>query len=171
MILLTLLAFYILGILTGACGLVAITLHLAKKDPKLALAEAPKTKPTKASLDERMERVKAIINEQLDLLQAADGPQKNSLDGKYKNGLNRTVKDLEKEKVQILQSILADGFDPEITTQDHTGVVHKLLLSEFMAETGALPPPPAPVKPKSPRIGKFTIHKGGKDDGSGNTSH
>jgi hypothetical protein len=50
---------------------------------------------------------------------------------------------------------------------DNSGVITKMKLSEYMAYMGMS------VKPKPPEkknMGKFTIHRGGKDDG-GSTTH
>lgn len=161
-------AAYLIGVLTGAIALFTTTIYIGKK----AMAkEQFSVKPSRANIDDRLKKVREITDQQLALMQAADGPQKNSLDGKYKNSLNKTVKDLEEDKVEILKSILTDGFDPLITTQDPDGTILQMKLSKFMADTGITMSPTTPQsKPKSSQIGKFTIHKGGKDDG-GTTSH
>jgi hypothetical protein len=116
-----------------------------------------------------MKRVKEITGEQVDLARRADGPQKNSLDGKYKNGIIAQMKKLDEEKHEVLKSILADGHDPELTTMDETGVVTKMKLSEYMAYLGISVTPKQ--KPQSKNVGKFTVYKGGKDDGGNNTTH
>jgi len=166
------LAFFVLGLIAGATLTVSGTIWYGArmlKRSKEKLAAVPKD--TKLSVGDRMKRVKEIATEQLDLLQQADGPQKNGLDGKYKNGLNRQIKQLDEEKNQLLVSILEDGHDPELTTMDSSGVVTKMLLSEYMAYMGIkMTPKKQPETPKTERIGKFTVVKGGKDDG-GNTTH
>lgn len=164
-----LLASFVLGMITGAAGIVSLTFYLGKRalDKKKAEVEQ-NTK--KLSVSDRMKRVKDITAEQLDLARRADGPQKNSLDGKYKNGLIREMKRLDEEKNAVLKSILADGHDPELTTMDETGVVTKMLLSEYMAHMG-IKMDPKPVKPQVEQVGKFTVIRGGRDDGGNNTSH
>ncbi len=162
---LTVLAFFILGMISGACLTVAATVligkRLLKKDPK---------KRTE-SVNDRMKKVKEITQEQLDLQSGAQGPQKNALHGRYKNGLIGRIKELEEQKNDILRSILADGFDPEITVMDGAGVVTTIKLSEFMAQNGiTMPTKPAPTTPTK-QVGKFTVHRGGKDDGGGETVH
>jgi hypothetical protein len=156
-----LLAFYVLGILTGAVGMVTLTIYLGKRalDKRKAEGESPTKK-----------KVKEITNEQLDLYSQVSGPQKNALHGRYKNGLNGRIKELEEEKSSILKSILTDGFDPEITVMDGAGVVTTVKLSEFMAESGITIEPKKTEPVSTKQVGKFTVHKGGKDDG-GNTTH
>jgi hypothetical protein len=165
-----LLAFYILGILTGAVGMVTLTFYIGKRalDKRKAEGESPTKKVE--SVSSRMKKVKEITNEQLDLYSQVSGPQKNALHGRYKNGLNGRIKELEEEKSSILKSILTDGFDPEITVMDGAGVVTTVKLSEFMAESGITIEPKKTEPVSTKQVGKFTVHKGGKDDG-GNTTH
>lgn len=163
--LMLLLSFYLMGILTGAVGIVTLTLYLGNK------AASKKSKDLK-SIDDRMKKVKEITTMQLDLQAGASGPQKNALDGKYKNGLISELKRLEEEKNVILTSIIADGFDPEVTVMDEMGVVTKLKLSEFMAMQGITMPTKNTDKKEQPRP-RFTVHRGGLDDDGdgGETTH
>lgn len=169
---LVILSFYMLGIITGAIGIVTMTLAHANKTAKNKLKALSTDKPT---VDQRMKKVKELVAEQLELSRRADGPQKNGLDGKYKNQLIRQLKALEEEKNDILRSIILDGEDPTLTTMDESGTVTQMKLSEYMAYMGVTMAPKketvAPKQePKTERIGKFTVVKGGKDDG-GNTTH
>ncbi len=167
--LLTILAFYVLGIITGAIGTVTLTIYIGTRAVKKRKEE--QANPKKLSVEGRMKRVKELQGEQLELAQRADGPQKNSLDGKYKNGLNGEIKRIEEEKTAILVSIIEDGYDPELTTMDASGVVTQMKLSEYMAYMGIkMQAKKSVATPKTERIGKFTVVKGGKDDG-GNTTH
>lgn len=161
---LTVLAFFILGMISGACLTVAATVLIGKR----LLNKEPKKRPE--TVNERMKKVKELTQEQLDLQSGAQGPQKNALHGRYKNGLIGRIKELEEQKNDILRSILSDGFDPEITVMDGAGVVTTIKLSEFMAQNGiTMPTKPAPTSTK--QVGKFTVHRGGKDDGGGETVH
>lgn len=165
--------FFVLGFLFGVASIVTITLHLANKYRQLkkSLVE-PKATNTKSSVNERMKRVKDITKEQLDLSSSVDGPQKNALDGKYKNGSIGELKKLDEEKNEILRSLLLDGHDLELTTIDGAGVITKMKLSEYMIYMGIDMTPTAPSKPtKTERMGKFTVHRGGRDDDDGNTTH
>lgn len=160
---LTLVLIYIMGILTGGVGFMTLTIFYANKvlnREKKSLDKLTKKK----SIEDRMKRVKEITNDQLDMLQQTDGPQKNALDGKHKNNVNSVIKQLEEEKTDILQSILAEGHDPEITTIDQSGVITKMKLSDFMVYSGIDVEPKKVEPPKSKQLGKFTVYKGGKDD-------
>jgi len=166
----SILLIYISGVMSGVIGTIALTLYIgarALKKRKLEQTAGPK----KSSVSDRMKRVKDITTEQLELAQQADGPQKNGLDGKYKNGIIGQIKRLDEEKNELLISILEDGHDPELTTMDASGVVSQMKLSEYMAYMGIkMTPKKAEEKPKTERLGKFTVVRGGKDDG-GNTTH
>lgn len=175
MTLFILLGFFLLGVVAGACGLVATTMYIGMPKNMLKGNYKPteNTEPSekKMSVNQRMTRVRDITEQQLNLLQMADHPQKNGLDGKYKNNLNAQVKDLEEEKKSLLVSIIDDGHDPFITTVDSTGVVTKIKLSQFMVDSGITMEPKASSEPKAKLQGKFTVYKGGKDDGNNGTNH
>ena len=160
-------AYFILGTIFGATGIITLALMVAKRSFDKLKKEAD-AKPKTESVGSRMKKVKDITTEQLDLQSQAVGPQMNALHGKYKNGLNGRIKELELQKADILKSIITDGFDPQITVVDGAGVVTTIKLSEFLAQTGIVVPPKNQQPTK--QIGKFTVHKGGKDDG-GNTTH
>lgn len=125
---------------------------------------------TKKPVSDRMKRIKEITNEQLDLTRQVDGPQKNSMHGKHKNSLISKIKSLDEEKNDLLRSILLDGHDPELTTVDNAGVVTHMKLSEYMVLMGIKMEPKKPTSPTAERVGRFTVVKGGKDDG-GETTH
>jgi hypothetical protein len=79
-----------------------------------------------------MNKVKDLTKEQIELQLQGDAPQKNALHGHYKNNLSRSIREIEQEKKDILQSILDDGFDPEISTLNSESKVENMKLSEFM---------------------------------------
>lgn len=127
----------------------------------------------KKSVTDRLTKVKELTEFQLDMQATASSPQKNGLDGKYKNGLNAKIKEIEEEKAEILKSILDDGFDPDVTVQGADGL-EKMKLSTFLVQQGYDSIPKNKVekaitKPKNP----FTVVKGGKSDdgGDGQTFH
>ena len=155
---------YLSGIISGIIATVVFTIYIGIKGMK---------KKKDADVDpifDRMKKVKEITMEQIELQSGASGPQKNALHGKYKNGLIGRIKELEEEKNTILRSIIEDGHDPEISTVDDDGNVSKLKLSEFMAASGIKMDPKVPAnqstESKTKNIGKFTVIKGGKDDGT-----
>jgi hypothetical protein len=168
---------FVLGIILGFLVSIGVILYLGKKSLSKKLENKLESvkKATKQieSVSERMKKVKEITNEQLGMQARATMPQKNGLDGKYKNGLISEIKRLEQEKHEILKSILKDGFDLEITTIDETGVVTSMKLSQFMADQGIVFSKEETIKEKTikeetikevktKQVGKFTIIKGGK---------
>lgn len=162
-----LIAFFIFGMCCGVALCAGMVMYLGKQ-----VLKTKEKSSTKTSLSDRMKRVKEISSEQLELTRSIDGPQKNSLHGKHKNSLVNRLKALEEEKNDILRSIIADGYDPELTTVNESGVVDKMKLSEYMAYMGiTMEPSKTKEKPKADqpkpsieRLGKFTVIKGGKSD-------
>ena len=151
-----------LGFMAGIATSLLFVLYLGRQ---LTLKDK-EPKSSKEAMAMKMERVREIASEQLSLQEKIIGPQKNSLDGKYKNGLNSRLKELEEEKLVLLNSILEEGHDPTITTLDETGLPVTQKLSEFMLSMGALTPPKPKGKTKMKQLGKFTLVKGGKGDGT-----
>jgi predicted RND superfamily exporter protein len=174
------LAFFVLGMLTGAVMVIMSMLYMARKTLKLKKVATSKfleeidkltedLEKRSTTVNERLTRVKEIVNEQFDLQSQAEGPQKNAMDGKYKNSIVRTVKSLEEEKHTILKSIISDGFDPKVTVLGPDGVVTEMKLSEFMVQAG-IDVTPTKTDDSVTKSGKFIVFKGGKDDSEG-TSH
>lgn len=167
---------FLVGIMFGAAIMVSFTYHLGKRalDRKLtdARQKLDRSKKDLKSLEAKMKRVKEINQEIMMLNQSVDGPQKNALHGKDKNRTISQIKLLREEMHEVLKSIIADGHDPAISTQDESGVVTEMKLSEYMAYMGINMAPSKEERPtpKAQQIGKFTVIKGGKDD-SGNTTH
>jgi hypothetical protein len=124
-----------------------------------------------AAIEPRMARIKEIAKLQMDLQAAHDGPQRNAMDGRYKNGLMGELKQLEEEKVNILNSIVNDGFDPPVNVLKEDGTTQVTKLSAFLA--GYDPKLAGEKKADGPvrNVGRFVVHKGGKDDGGNTTTH
>ena len=165
-------AMFLSGFISGmvvTCGFVFYIGNkalVASKKKLEELGEQISTEGTKYSaIEGRMKRIKEIASLQMDLQGAADGPQRNAMDGKYKNSLMGKMKELEEEKVSILNSILKDGFDPQVSLLKEDGTTEIVKLSEFLAGEGEFVPPAA-KDAKVKQVGKFTVLKGGKDDGS-----
>ena len=165
MSILAILSIYVSGFITGMIASIIIAIYLGQRS--LNKKGQPTDSKSKESVTSRMKKVRELTEEQLGIQSNASGPQKNAMEGRYKNGLNAMIKELEEEKNELLKSIISDGFDPEITVMDPSGAVTSKKLSEFLAESGIVmePKDSTPDKP----VNKFTVHKGGKDDGSGTT--
>lgn len=159
------------GLILGIAGFSMYVSYIKKKlDTELKTLKDKKDQLLKDDpIAERMLKVKEITMEQLNLQAQAEAPQKNALHGRYKNGLVGQIKELEEEKTKILQSIITDGHDPEVTVVDNHGEPEKVKLSSYLTERGMYPDMKVSEnteEPKTKQIGKFTVYRGGKDDGT-----
>jgi hypothetical protein len=126
------------------------------------------------SIKDRLIQAHELAKMQVELKAMAEMPSKNALHSNHKNGLISEIMDLERQKIDILRSILGDGIDPLITVINPSGVREDILLSAYIGDaeatleeaSGGTPPKTSNVVTK--KIGKFMVIKGGKDDG---TSH
>lgn len=130
---------YVLGFFSGFGAVCAYGLYrlrkfdqerqkFAQEIAKTAKVVAEKTRSAKARLDRAFE----ICEEQFNILSGMEGPQSGPLHGKHKQQMNAELKRLEEEKMTIFRSILADGFDPTLTTITETGEREVVKLSEFV---------------------------------------
>jgi hypothetical protein len=140
-------------------------------------AKAEEIKSKEASIKDRLVEAAKLAQTQMDLRAQAEMPSSNSLHSRYKNGLVAEIADLEQRKIDILRTVLGDGFDPMITVVNDAGVREEIPLSEYVATAadhlakhgyGSEPtPPPVPTDPGQPKkVGKFIIYNGGKGDGT-----
>jgi hypothetical protein len=131
----------------------------------------------KTSIKERLVKASELANAQMDIRAQMEMPSKNALHSRYKNGLIGELQDMEQQKLDLLRTVLAEGFDPMITVINESGAKSEIPLSTYVDEaTGVLsrhlgetpPPPPSDATdPTQPRkAGKFFVYKGGKDDGT-----
>jgi ABC-type phosphate transport system auxiliary subunit len=119
------------------------------------------------SIRSRLLKAQEITEQQLDLRSQAEMPSKNALHSRYKNGLVGEIRKLEDEKLAVLRSILDDGYDPTIVALDENGQRTELPLSHFIDRATLKQGNSTPASTDLPkRIGKFTLVKGGKDDGT-----
>ena len=174
---LVMIAMFLLGFMSGAISLLSYVLFLTRKSMKTkidSIKELAKAAEESIGGDtkvlDRLVKVRDIQQRQTDLLSQVDRPQKNSLDGKYKNLLNGEIKQLEEEKTAILNSILADGFDPLIAVTGFGGEAETMKLSEFMAKSGMGAPAPSKPEPKKRLLTVVPSDDDG-DDGQGETTH
>lgn len=130
---------FIFGFFTGVAAICTYALYklrqydksrekFAKELSKTAKEITDKTK----SARERLDRAFEICEEQFDILSGMEGPQSGPLHGKHKQQMNIELKRLEEEKMTIFRSILADGFDPKLTTINENGEKETLKLSDFI---------------------------------------
>lgn len=174
------------GAILGAIGLAVLGYWLLRRDrKKLELKVQEETKRRKdektkyAQVKPRLERAAEITQRQAEIMLEVEQPSKNSLHSRYKNDLISEARKLEEEKRSLLQSIIADGFNPDVTVNTQFGL-QKVPLSEYLRELGietdpsilsnklpTSPPPPPTEANKSAKVrqvGKFFVIQGGKND-------
>lgn len=179
---------FLLGMLTGSGMFIAYGMWQVRKIRRASkvLAEKIKEEALKieqkaTSIKERLTEASNIAKAQLEIRAQIEMPSKNALDSKFKNGLMLELNDMEVKKLDILRTILGDGFDPTITVIKDGGHKEDVPLSMYVAEaqrivdvalgkpTSSTSPPLPPIEDDQPKkVGKFFIYKGGRDDG---TSH
>lgn len=166
---------YLLGFLSGAvlgvftfvvCSFFILRkLYLKNKDINVEVTtEGPKDPALNKSVVERLKKATEITKRQNEISSSTSMPSANALHSKYKNSLVRQYKDLEEEKMVILQSIVKDGFDPEVTIYNAMTQKHETMkLSDFLTNFAPNPvtkPSQAPV----PKTGAPTTKTESIDD-------
>lgn len=169
-------SYFMLGFLTGTGSVIAYGMYSLKKITKHKDAlsrQAEQTQKTKemlvASIKDRLTKAHEMTQKQFDLLAELDMPSKNSLHSKWKNQISREVRLLEDEKVSLLKSILADGFDPEIAILNESYQKERIKLSDYLkkidkavgSETPPPPPPPENSGTTLKKVGRFFVYSGG----------
>ena len=176
---------FIAGVVCGMSVIVCYGWYQLNKLKKIkdALMEQLKIKASadmdqkKSSIKERLAKASEIAKAQAAIRSRIEMPSKNGLDSRHKNGLVYELQDLEQQKLDLLKTILAEGFDPMITMVNEVGDKTEVPLSTYVneaigalgASTGVTPTssPATPTEPDQPKkIGKFLLYKGGKDDGT-----
>ncbi len=116
------------------------------------------------SVSERLLKAHKITQDQLDMLAAIKQPSKNSLHSQYKNQTISEIRKLEDQKLDILQSILDDGQDPDIAVKTVSGKIEQVPLSRYMVQQADKKiKMQKPLDPKHRSNNKFTVHEGGKE--------
>jgi hypothetical protein len=118
----------IFGVVTAIC----IGLYLSKQDEQYtkAINEKLKMEKIKTSVRARFDQIQKIIDRQISLQQSTSAPSKSASHSRWKNDLNRQILEMEKEKIEICRSILADGVDPLITIMGNNNEIVKIRMSE-----------------------------------------
>lgn len=132
-----------------------------------------------SSIKERLAQASKLAQAQADLRSQAEMPSKNSTHSRHKNGLISEIQLLEQQKIDILKTILAEGFNPVITVVHDGGTKQEVPLSEYVSAAqsnvdalgGKRDETPTPTTtdggPDLPRqVGKFFVYRGGKPDGT-----
>lgn len=118
----------------------------------------------------RLKKAAEISNKQLELFAATQGPSQGALHSKWKNDVLHEIKELEKEKRDILRSIIKEGLDPELTlTEEANGKKETVVvkLSEYMKRNNIPLVDGSEIAQTTPEVvknKKFFIIDGGKSD-------
>ncbi len=124
------------------------------------------------SIKYRFKQAQDIADVQLELLARVSRPNASASHSRYKNDIVGQLKDLERQKMDIFRSILADGVDPNlimILNGEQTTVKMSEAVAMYDAENGEYKRPASPPKtdPINPRNGlKLIVDNGDKNDTS-----
>ena len=132
----------------------------------------------KDSIKDRLIKASELAQAQMAVKAQIEMPSKNALHSRYKNGLVSDIQDMEHQKLDILRTVLAEGFDPIITVINDVGGREEIPLSAYVNSAAQLlndtsgtkttpeGDPPVSKAPDTKKVGKFILHRGGKDDGT-----
>jgi len=105
-------------------------------------------KPLDPSVKTRLDESFDITERQLSILGQLDMPQSGPLHGKHKNLLVYELKTLETKKMEILKSIIEDGYNPKLVIiNSDSGERESVFLSEFLSKQAATDKEAALAKP------------------------
>lgn len=133
-----------------------------------------------AKINKKLDAAKVVMDEQSSLMGALDQPSKNGSHSHYKNSLVDQISVLEQEKYRILKSIIIDDkVDPVVSVHNpDTNGLEQIRLSlliermeEAYADNGMDISSEDSIKEyqyesDKPKVAKFRVHNGGKNDGS-----
>lgn len=183
-----------LGLSFTLISLMAIVFFLGKKYISKAVIMRPDgatTATTEKAPDQsvmrRLNEAAELTKQQNELAAASSLPSANALHSRHKNLMAARYKQLEDQKIAVLQSIVRDGFDPMVTVFNAaTNQNEEVLLSHFLNHAsgapkaqqtapGATPPAVVPADSirKVERNGKtfFVIDGGKSNSGKKPTEH
>jgi hypothetical protein len=115
--------------------------NLMKKDPKptSALERMIKELETIGSVKYRLHKAFDINDEQARMASLIVQPNKNASHSRYKNEMIGTFKAMEAEKLELLKSILKDGYDLTLVVNSD-GTKRNIKLSDYVASIEGGPP-------------------------------
>ena len=160
----TVVSLFLMFVLGFVVALVSILFYgfSTLKSSEVAKAKAQKTdsilqqllektkslKPLDPSVKARLEESFDITERQLSILGSLDMPQSGPLHGKHKNLLMHELKTLETRKMELLKSIIEDGYNPKLVIiNSDSGERESVFLSEFLSKQAATEKEAALAKP------------------------
>ncbi|CAM6003918.1 unnamed protein product [Sphagnum balticum] len=134
------------GMLFGASLVMLYGWYQLNKMKKIKDVLLKQIKAKAAEIDQKKETIKERLLKASDIAQAQmsvraqmDMPSKNALHSKYKNDLMLELQEMEQQKLDLLRTILIEGYNPMITVLNESGKKTEMPLSEYVDEaTGAL---------------------------------
>lgn len=82
---------------------------------------------------DRMKRVQVITDMQNEMIAKQQEPSRGVIHSKNKNNIGGKIKELEQEKLDVLTSIIEDGYDPVVVAVDPTsGEQKQQKLSDYL---------------------------------------
>jgi len=153
------------------------------KDEAVKIVDA-QGKPADESVQKRLLEAAEITKMQNEIASASSMPSSNALHSRHKNMMAARFKQLEEQKIAVLQSIVKEGYDPMVTVfNGATNQNEEVPLSHFLnvatgapkAQQQAAPPtvvPPESIR-KVEKNGKtfFVIDGGKSSTGKKPTEH
>lgn len=110
-----------------------------------------------SSVRQRLNKVQDLTQEQLGILGMMDKPQSGPLEGRNRKYLQAQLTEIEEEKLNLMKSIIKDGFNPKIKILNDQGEVETITLESFLDRKKDRDPPVNDPTPKKP---KLTLVKG-----------
>lgn len=125
------------------------------------------------SVEERFSRFQTLADQQFQIVEAVLAPSASAAHSKHKSSLIKQIKALEEDKRAILQTILDDGLDVEITLIDEKGEKQKKKISDILANHPYDPQPRTETDPISPKnnVRKLHVVKENDDESSNPEIH
>lgn len=142
---------FALSFVAGVFTIGGYALHRLRKFDQARLKFSQEIAKANSAKD-RINKAFDICERQFAILSGLEGPQSGPLHGKHKQQMNAELKRLEEEKMTILKSVLADGYDPKLAMINDTGEREAVKLSDFvkrrdlMENKGSMRQSPEPKK-------------------------
>src|ERR1035437_871024 len=110
----SLLLIWLLGFMSGACLVMGYGLYQIEKMKQIRAKATEEEDKKKKSVKDRIAQVHELAQNQIDIIAQLEMPSKNALHSKFKSDLVGALQDIECKKLDILKTVLADGFNPMI---------------------------------------------------------
>lgn len=124
---------FLIGFIFGVLALIAFfvitdikTTNLDRSKINDIIEEAEKV----GSIKYRFSIAEQLSHQQMDLLKQIYAPSKSASHSKWKNEIVQQVEIIEKEKIELFKSIVADGADPYLQFPGPDGELEKIRMSE-----------------------------------------